>query len=546
MSLASNDRKISYIGNDTTTTFSYDFKILSASHLRVVAVDSLGAETVLTLNTDYTVSGVGGGSGGTITLVDANQAWLDSVGNGLKTGFSLFIFGNTPVNQETDIRNQGPYYPSLHEDALDKNAMILQELSEKIRRAILFPSSTSFLDKLFPTPTLNNILIWDGSGNLINLPLSSIASGTYTGAALSLPLQSHTTGALAIPSNATYSSVFVSGASAKTITLPTAASAGAGRVFLIMSDSNASVTTVNRSGSDTIEGQTSLSFAHAYKWVYFVSDGVNMWHHNLPKALEITGAMIGQFQVGGDKWVHTLGGVQTSTFTASVNVGYQPCNSTSATITANLPSAATCQGKVFTFKNIGTANTVIIDPNASQLINGLTTFTLFPGECVTIVSDSANWQIIDFVPRHLISATSSEMTPTASGNFNQMTGNSLVIPAAGRWRLYGMARFGFNAASPAYTEVGVGWAAANGANSGTLPTVLTSGTNITVEGSFKNDTGFQILHKTSSTDTQFITFANTIIRTSGSATVFGNTYQLCSTPANSRIITHLNAERIGD
>lgn len=543
MSLASNDRKITYIGNDVTATFSFDFKITDEDNIKVLVVDASGAETLLTIATDYTVSGVGNGSGGTVTLVDSNQAWLDTTSNGLDSAYSILLIGNTPTTQETDIRNQGTYYASLHEDALDKVTMISQELVEKIRRAMLFPASSSNLDKVMPNPTLNNILIWDGSGNLVNLPLSSIASGTYTGAALSLPLQSHTTGTLNIPSNATYSSIYVTGAAGKTINLPTAAAAGAGRMFTIMSDTFTGSTTVNRTGSDTLEGVTSFSYLSAYKNMTFISDGVATWHHNLPKASEIVSAMIGNREVGPSKWILTNTSTQTTGFTANVVIGYYPCNTTAGSFTATLPATNINGGKIFTFENIGTANVLTIDGNSSEQIDGTLTKPLLPGEAMTIVSDATGWRIISMKLRGLTTATSGIKTPAATNNWHTLTTNSVVL-TQGRWRLSGVAHFNNGGVTPTYTTVAAGFYSANGADSAVEPAALSGVSGVTILSVQPAGTS----HLQPSTGGEFrLPLAEVIldVTTATSGSIFLVTYATMTTAANARVTGYINATKIG-
>lgn len=86
----------------------------------------------------------------------------------------------------------------------------------------------------------------------------------------------------------------------------------------------------------------------------------------------------------------------TDTFATSVNTLISSVyrgtiiNATAA-ITVTIDAAATL-GENFYFSviNNGTGN-VIIDPNASETINGATSLTLTPGESVLIVCDGTNW-----------------------------------------------------------------------------------------------------------------------------------------------------------
>jgi len=144
MSLQSEVSRNNYVGNGSVNEYDYTFKIFSDTDLRVFVVDTDGVETQLTLTTDYTVTGAGLAAGGSITLVDDSQAWLTS-GN-LTTGYEIAIRRVRPVNQTTDIRNQGDFFPEAHEDGFDKLAMIAQAQQDEIDRSIKLPESVDPAD----------------------------------------------------------------------------------------------------------------------------------------------------------------------------------------------------------------------------------------------------------------------------------------------------------------------------------------------------------------------------------------------------------------
>lgn len=120
-----------YIGNNTTDTYDYEFRILDETHLKVSQADADDIESELVLNTDYTVTGVGSFSGGSITL---------SAGN-LATGYKLTIRRYVPIKQSTDVRNQGGYLPETVEDALDYIVYIAQQLQDEMLRSVKQPET---------------------------------------------------------------------------------------------------------------------------------------------------------------------------------------------------------------------------------------------------------------------------------------------------------------------------------------------------------------------------------------------------------------------
>src|SRR3990172_6545033 len=103
MSLSNTNSRNAYTGNDTTAVYSYTFHIIADSHLRVSVLETAtGTETLLVLNTDYTVAGEGEVAGGSITLIDVGQAWI-SASSFLDTGWELVLRRVPPITQLTDI-----------------------------------------------------------------------------------------------------------------------------------------------------------------------------------------------------------------------------------------------------------------------------------------------------------------------------------------------------------------------------------------------------------------------------------------------------------
>lgn len=118
-----------YTGNGVTTIFPYAFRIFQASDLLVTTSDTNGTLRKLTLNTDYTVSGVGSYSGGTVILPVP-----------LGNGWSISIERDLPVVQETDLRNQGRFFAETHENVFDYLTMLIQQSFSWRRLALLKPN----------------------------------------------------------------------------------------------------------------------------------------------------------------------------------------------------------------------------------------------------------------------------------------------------------------------------------------------------------------------------------------------------------------------
>lgn len=125
--VSNENSKIIYNGDGTTTTFPFNFYIFQDSDLVVVLRDKdSGAETVQTLNSDYTVTGAGNESGGNVVFTSAPSS-----------DYYVVIYREVDLTQETDYVENDNFSADSHERALDKLTMITQQLNEKISRAVL-------------------------------------------------------------------------------------------------------------------------------------------------------------------------------------------------------------------------------------------------------------------------------------------------------------------------------------------------------------------------------------------------------------------------
>jgi hypothetical protein len=132
-----------YNGNGATTVFAYDFKVTDAAHLVVTLTSTAGVETVQSITTHYTVSGVGSEGGGNITM-----------GTAPATGEQLTVTRDVTKTQGVDLQNRGSFLPATIETAFDKLTQITQDLAEQLRRAVKQPV-TSTVELTFPAPTGN-------------------------------------------------------------------------------------------------------------------------------------------------------------------------------------------------------------------------------------------------------------------------------------------------------------------------------------------------------------------------------------------------------
>lgn len=112
-------------GNGVTTAFSYNFPISSAAYAVVTVTNgTVTPITTITLSpTQYTITGIGGATGGTVTYPKA--------GSPLPSGYSITISRVLPLIQTTSLCNQGPTFCAI-EHALDYLTYIAQQLWSSI------------------------------------------------------------------------------------------------------------------------------------------------------------------------------------------------------------------------------------------------------------------------------------------------------------------------------------------------------------------------------------------------------------------------------
>src|SRR5437762_10852366 len=117
MTVSSTVSRVSYTGNGSTTLFAFSYYFLAATDLKVIKkVIATGAETVLVLNTDYTVAGAGTAAGGSITTIGA--------GSPISSAYKLTIYRDPLQTQETDLVENDNLPAEPVEKVFDRLTMI--------------------------------------------------------------------------------------------------------------------------------------------------------------------------------------------------------------------------------------------------------------------------------------------------------------------------------------------------------------------------------------------------------------------------------------
>jgi hypothetical protein len=158
MTVSSSTNKVSFNGDGSTTVFAYSFKIFDEDDLTVILRNASGGETVQTISTNYSVSGVGNVSGGNVTMVTAPA-----------TGESLTILREQPLTQGLDLVPNDPFPANSIEDTLDKITFMVQQHQEELDRSIKGSKTTTITNPTFTedaTARANKLFAFDANGDI--------------------------------------------------------------------------------------------------------------------------------------------------------------------------------------------------------------------------------------------------------------------------------------------------------------------------------------------------------------------------------------------
>lgn len=158
MSISSSNRKAGpYVGTGITTAFPFSFKVFQASEVVVIRTDLIGAETTLTLTTDYTINlnaNQDANPGGTINMLIAPPS-----------GYLLTATSGLQDLQPVTLTNMGGFYPKVINDALDRVTILIQQLSEKVSRAVKNAiSAPAGINPTLPAPVPYQLIGWNSNG----------------------------------------------------------------------------------------------------------------------------------------------------------------------------------------------------------------------------------------------------------------------------------------------------------------------------------------------------------------------------------------------
>jgi predicted GH43/DUF377 family glycosyl hydrolase len=163
MTIETNVSKAQFIGSGSVGPFTFDFRFFSNGEIFVIKTSTTGEETLFSEGADYTLTGAGSHAGGIVTLTVA-----------LAASEGLTVFRIVDLLQSTSIRNQGAFFPEIHENVFDKMLMMIQQINDKARRAIKLSESVPGDCVLPSSDRAGMIPGWNSSRELVYLPYNPL------------------------------------------------------------------------------------------------------------------------------------------------------------------------------------------------------------------------------------------------------------------------------------------------------------------------------------------------------------------------------------
>lgn len=174
MTVSSQTSNETFFGNGLTVTWDIPFRFFKDEDIQVYLNDlTSGASVLQVQGTDYTLTGAGlpeqfGTAPGQITTTEP-----------VPTGKALFVERVMPIEQLTDIINQGEFFPEIHEDVFDRITMLLQQIGQDSQGSIKVALGDPTPKRLPPVISrANQLMGFDSLGNPVPVaPYPSSAEG---------------------------------------------------------------------------------------------------------------------------------------------------------------------------------------------------------------------------------------------------------------------------------------------------------------------------------------------------------------------------------
>ncbi len=163
MTIESQNKRINLLGNGTQTSFDFNFKVFLAEELSVYVDDAL-------ITSGYTVSGLGDDQGGSVEFTVPPAA--SSV---------VTLLRGMQFTQTADFISGDKFPEELHERQLDRQVMMIQQLSELLGRTLTAPPSSP-LGFGIGVVNAGEFLLMDSSGvQIVSAALTDLVSSPFQG-----------------------------------------------------------------------------------------------------------------------------------------------------------------------------------------------------------------------------------------------------------------------------------------------------------------------------------------------------------------------------
>ena len=330
MTISSTTNRVSYSGNGATTAFAFSYPFQAQSDLKVLLVLlSTGVETLQTITTHYTISGTTTNgvyaSGGTVNMLTAPSSL-----------YKVVIYREPALTQTIDLVENGSLPAETLEQGLDKAILIAQRIDERVERSITLPEGfTATFDMNLPSDinTANALLVVNATGdgwdvgptttdlenaedNAAEAEASALAAAASAASAATSASNAATYAAASAWNDVAYktsadSPITISDSDAGTlfaidctsgnvvVNLPSIAVlslTGPWTIGFKKTDSSSNTITINRDGTDTIDGASSKILSRQYSGTNLIPDldgSPDNWTAMTFGEFPITGAMVG-------------------------------------------------------------------------------------------------------------------------------------------------------------------------------------------------------------------------------------------------------------
>jgi len=163
--------RIQYTGDGAVTAFTYPFPIFTNADIEVYE-----DATLKTITTDYTVTGAGVSTGGTVTFVTAPAA-----------GVVVTLLRNLKIQRTTDFQESGEFRSKVINDELDKQVAMSQQVNDRVDRSLRLADTDPDATLTLPLSAAraSKVLGFDSSGDVVvsTMDLSAIENGATSAAA---------------------------------------------------------------------------------------------------------------------------------------------------------------------------------------------------------------------------------------------------------------------------------------------------------------------------------------------------------------------------